>query len=187
MAGPLSFDYENTAHTERLVERITDCVESLSLGFEGYGDPQIKGPGLYVAVVAGRSVAGFADAMGDNRWPVGTCENLLDDLDSCYAATEQVAASCDGGVVVGVDGTALEQMVRFRNVDADALPDPLDSLEYADWMGARHMSATELSLRSEVVVAVTLSEEDGRVTIFDDGEYETVPRSSLGEPWRATE
>lgn len=188
-AGALTFDHENTPHTKRLVERVTDCVESLSLGFDGYGDQQVKGPGLYVAIVADRSVAEYADPMGSNRWPVETCENLLSDFDACFAAIEAVSRSNDGGVVVAVDGTVLEQMVRFRNVDGGDLPPDvsLADLEYADWMGARHMSACELSLRSEVVVTITLSEENGRVTTFRDGEYETVPRSSLGEPWRATE
>jgi diadenylate cyclase len=185
----LRFDYESSPNIRRLVERLTDCAESLSLGFDGYGEAQIKGPGLYVAVVTGRSVAAYADPMGSNRWPVETCENLLDDFDRCYEAVETVASSCDGGVVVGVDGTVLEQMVRFRNVNGGDLPPDvsLADLEYADWMGARHMSAYELSLRPDVVVTITLGEEDGRVTTFDDGEYESVPRSSLGEPWRATE
>lgn len=186
---PLTFDYESSAQTRTLIERLTDCVESLSIGFDGYGDDQIKGPGLYVAIVTCRTVADCADPMGSNRWPVETCSNILDDFDRCFEAAAAVARSRDGGVVVGVDGTVLEQMVRFRNVDSEELPPDvsLDDLEYADWMGARHMSAHELSLRPEVVVAITLSEETGRVATFDSGEYETVPRSSIGEPWRATE
>jgi len=189
MSDVLTFDYTNNPRTRRLVDRITECAESMSLGFDGYGDTQVKGPGLYAAVVAGRSVAGYADSMGANRWPVDVCANILDDTDSCYAAISEVARSRDGGVVVGVDGTVLEQMVRFRNVDSDSLPPgvSLTDITYADWMGARHMSAYEQSLRPEVVATVTLSEETGRVTVFEAGEYETVPRSSLGEPWRATE
>jgi diadenylate cyclase len=138
---------------------------------------------------SGRSVAGYADTMGANRWPVDVCGNILANIDDCHAATSKVARSRDGGVVVGIDGTVLEQMVRFRNVDGDSLPSEvsLADIAYADWMGARHMSAYEQSLRPEVVATVTLSEETGRVTVFEAGEYETVPRSSLGEPWRATE
>ncbi len=189
MAETLAFDYTDNPRTRQLVDRITDCVESMSLGFDGYGDAQIKGPGLYAAVVAGRSVAGYADPMGANRWPVDVCGNVLAGIDDCHAATSKVARSRDGGVVVGVDGTVLEQMVRFRNVEGDSLPPEvsLADIAYADWMGARHMSAYEQSLRPEVVATVTLSEETGRVTVFEAGEYETVPRSSLGEPWRATE
>ena len=189
MSDVLTFDYTDNQRTRQLVDRITDCAESMSLGFDGYGGTQVKGPGLYVAVVAGRSVTGYADPMGANRWPVDVCGNILADIDDCHAAISTVAQSRDGGVVVGVDGTVLEQMVRFRNVDSDSLPADvsLADITYADWMGARHMSAYEQSLRSEVVATVTLSEETGRVTVCEAGEYNTVPRSSLGEPWRATE
>lgn len=184
--SPLSFEYSRAPYTRRLVERLTDCIESVSLGFEEYGDKQVKGPGLYIALVASASVADYADPMGANRWPIETCRNILDDIDRCYEALEAVAYSRDGGVVVGIDGTVLEQMVRFRDVATEELPGQAspDSLEYADWMGARHMSAYDLSLRPDVVVTLTLSEETGRVTRFDDGEYETIPRGSLGEPWR---
>lgn len=188
MSDALTFDYIDNPRTRGLVDRIRECAESMSLGFDRYNDTQIKGPGLYAAVVAGRSVAGYADSMGANRWPVDVCENILANMSNCHTAISEVAQSRDGGVVVGVDGTVLEQMVRFRNVDADSLsPDMnLADIAYADWMGARHMSAYEQSLRPEVVATVTLSEETGRVTVFEVGEYETVPRSSLGEPWRAT-
>jgi DNA integrity scanning protein DisA with diadenylate cyclase activity len=55
---------------------------------------------------------------------------------------------------------------------------------YADWMGARHMSAVDTSTRDPVVAAVTLSEEDGRVTVFEDGAYEDATRDALGGDWR---
>ena len=54
-----------------------------------------------------------------------------------------------------------------------------DDLPYAGWMGARHMSALETSTRKEVIAAVTLSEEDGRVTVFTDGRFEASPAKSL--------
>jgi len=183
----LTFEYEHEAHTGRLLERIHDCVESISLGFDGYGDDQTKGPGLYIAIVTGRSVEQFADAMGANRWPVESCRNVLEDIEEFHDAARTVANSCDGGVVVGVDGSILEQMVRFRHVDGEDLEPGmrLADIEYADWMGARHMSALELSSRPESVVTVTLSEQSGRVSTFQNGTYETTPREQLGGPWRA--
>ena len=189
MTGQLAFDYRRTPATRRLIERIRDCAESLSLACTTYNDREMKGPGLYAAVVATRTVDQYADPMGANRWPSETCRNVHDDLDSFYVAIREVAHDNDGAFVVGIDGTVLEQMVRFRNVSDNELPAgrQTESLEYTDWMGARHMSAYELSLRPDVVVTLTLSEETGRVTTFDDGVYETVPRNRLGEPWRAGE
>ena len=56
-------------------------------------------------------------------------------------------------------------------------------LEYEPWMGARHMSALDISTRPEVVTTLTLSEETGRVTVFDDGEFDSRKRDELGDPW----
>ena len=189
MTESLTFEYEREPQTRRLINRLCDCAESISLGFDEYGNPHTKGPGLYAAVIAGRTVAGFADPMGNNRWPIEDCRNVLDDEDCFYEALSTVAQTGDGGIAIGVDGTVLSQMVRFRNVNTEDLPPgkQLTDLQFADWMGARHMSAYELSLRREVVVTVTLSEETGRVTVFRDGEYETITRERLDEPWRESE
>lgn len=189
MTDALEFQYETNAHVNRITERILDCVESISIEFDGYERPELKGPGFYVAIVTGRSVAGYADPMGTNRWPVETCANVEADTDLFYEAATEVATSRDGGIVVGVDGTILEQMVRFRNVTDHDLPADvtLEDIDYAGWMGARHMSAYEISLREEVVTTITLSEETGRVTTFRNGQYETMTREEVGRPWRAVE
>jgi DNA integrity scanning protein DisA with diadenylate cyclase activity len=55
---------------------------------------------------------------------------------------------------------------------------------YADWMGTKHLSALEISTRQEVLWAVTLSEEDGRVTSFLNGNYQDYPREGIGGRWR---
>jgi len=51
-------------------------------------------------------------------------------------------------------------------------------------MGTKHMSALETSLRKNVLWAVTLSEEDGRVTTYLDGTYQDYPREEIGGRWR---
>lgn len=183
----LKFPYEQSATIASLSNRIYDCVESISLGFDDYDNDHVRGPGLYFAIVSAGSVGGFAEPMGSNVWPIDACRNVGEDLETFYEASETVANSRDGGVCIGVDGTILEQMVRFRNVSDDELAADvsLDSLNYADWMGARHMSAYETALRPEVIITITLSEETGRITTFQHGEYETVQREGIGDPWRA--
>jgi DNA integrity scanning protein DisA with diadenylate cyclase activity len=42
----------------------------------------------------------------------------------------------------------------------------------------------ETSTRKEVLWAVTLSEETGRVTTFLDGTYRDYPRDRIGGRWR---
>lgn len=182
----LVFPYEKTSSIQTLQHRILDCIESISLNFESYDDDRLKGPGLYIAIVAARSVAPFAEPMGANTWPVETCPNVREDLDRFYTALETVAESRDGGICIGVDGTMLEQMVRFTTVSDTELPEGMSASEltYADWMGARHMSAYETSLRPAVISTLTLSEETGRVTTFHGDGYETRTRETLGEPWR---
>ncbi len=182
----LEFRYEQSPIVRGLKARLLACCEGISLEFEGYGEEHTRGPGLYFAIVSGRSVAPFAEPMGSNVWPTDTASHAIDDWDAFYKSASTVARSCDGGVCLGVDGTILEQMVRFQNVRDDELPDgvSVSDLEYADWMGARHMSAVEISLRPEVLATVTLSEETGRVTTFNDGRYVTTSRGELGSPWR---
>ncbi|HET7325334.1 MAG TPA: hypothetical protein VFJ06_13485, partial [Halococcus sp.] len=58
-------------------------------------------------------------------------------------------------------------------------------IEYADWMGSRHMSALDTSARPEVVTTITLSAENGRVTVFRNGEFTAYTRNELSSKWRA--
>lgn len=46
------------------------------------------------------------------------------------------------------------------------------------------MSAIETSVRPEVVATVTLSEETGRVSVFRNGDAESMERNELGGVWR---
>ena len=54
-----------------------------------------------------------------------------------------------------------------------------DDLPCAGWMDARHMSALETSTPKDVVAAITLSEEDGQVTVFTDGTFDDSLATSL--------
>ncbi len=175
----LSIAYERHDRVRRLTDVLRYCLEGLSLEFDAFDDSRAKGPGMYLAVVAGRSIADHADPMGDNRWPVETCRHPLADLDRFYEAAADVAVRNDGAVVVSVDGVIQERMVRFRDLpDTDA--------GYADWMGSRHMSALDTSRRESVVATLTLSQETGRVTVFRDGEFDSVERDDLAARWRDT-
>ncbi len=175
--GVLAIAFEDHERVRRLIDAIRYCLEGLSLAFDGWDEPRTKGPGMYVAVVAGRSIADHADPMGTNRWPVAESHDVLADLDSFSEAATDVALSNDGAVVVSVDGVVQEQMVRFRDLpEADAA--------YADWMGTRHMSALDTSKRESIVATLTLSQESGRVTLFRDGTYDSVERDALAARWR---
>lgn len=181
----LGIEYEDHAPVTELIDIITYCAEGVSLDFDRWDDPYVQGPGLYFVVVAGTSIASYADSMGDNRWPIDDCPYVVADHDAFFEAARTVALERDGAVVVTVDGVVHEQMVRLKDLsskDLDILE--VDSLDYAEWMGARHMSAVDTSTREEVIAAITLSEEDGRVTIFRDGTYEDYRREALGGAWR---
>lgn len=166
-----------TADTDAVIERIERCVKDISLGFDRWDDPYARGPGLYF-VVARDSVDEFVGPMGTNYWPVADCSSIFDETDTFLEAAQSVALSCDGAVVVGIDGTVVADMVR---VDQPSTTESrrLEDLPYAGWMGARHMSALETSTRPEVAAAITLSEEDGRVTVFTDGTFEDSQASTV--------
>lgn len=177
----LAIDYGSHPTVQCLLDTMSYCLEGISMGFDRYGEPLVKGPGAYFVVVTGHSVAEFADPMGDNRWPIGDCLEVLADVDCFYEAARDVSLSNDGAVIVSVDGVITEQMVRIKDDPAG------EDVEYADWMGSRHMSAIDTSLRTDVVATMTLSEESGRVSRFVDGEITTTQREKIGGPWRTVE
>ncbi len=179
-ADGLSIEYERHRRVRDLIAVVRYCLEGLSLGFDAHDDPHAKGPGAYLAVVAGLGLADHADPMGSNRWPVEACAEPLVDLDAFSDTLAEVALTRDGAVVLSVDGVVQEQMVRFRD-----LPDGRSA--YADWMGSRHMSALDTSRHESVVATLTLSQESGRVTAFRDGEYEAVEREAIAARWRSAD
>lgn len=159
-----------------VVERIKLCVKRISLGFDRWHDPHARGPGLYF-VVERDSAAAFAEPMGANRWPVEDCTDIFSSL-ALSETAEKVASTCDGAVMINNDGTIEEEMVRIRQLST-AEREQNDSLPHAGWMGARHMSALETSTRTEILAAITLSEEDGRMTVFTDGTFTDYSRDAL--------
>jgi len=171
------------AQTDWLVDRLVSVAESLSMSFDRWEEQYVSGPSLYFVVVVDANYDDYADPLGKNRWPTDTCQVATDDIESFVAAAEEVAFSCDGAIVVMVDGTVQGRMVRIRSPSATEVEQD-EEFDYADWMGTKHLSAVEVSTRPEVPKAVTLSEEDGRVTVFEDGGYEDRTREELGGRWR---
>jgi hypothetical protein len=166
-----------------LIDRLVDVAESLSADFGRWDEQYVSGPSLYVVVVANANYGRYADPLGTNTWPTDVARVVTEDLDAFMNAAEEVALSRDGAVIVTVDGTIQEQMVRIRSPSA-AEVERRDEIEYADWMGTKHLSAVEVSTREEVLAAVTLSEENGRVTVFRNGNYDDRERGELGGRWR---
>lgn len=165
------------ADAAAILERVEACVKDVSLGFERWDEPHVRGPGLYF-VIERSSTAEFTTTMGTNRWPVERCQSVFAETAALLDAARRVALSCDGAVVVHPDGTFTERMVRFGQLSA-AEHRRTGGLPFAGWMGARHMSALETSTREAVLASVTLSEEDGRTTVFTEGTFEDFPAASL--------
>ncbi len=181
--GDLSVPYSLHEHVAQMIDIIVYCLENISLEFDRWGEAYVKGPGFYIVIVSGDSVDEYADPMGDNRWDTERCESVFDDVDEFHRTVLTTATECDGAVIVSVDGVILPQMVRLRDRRFSEREEK--RIEYADWMGSRHMSAVDTSTRENVVATITLSEENGRVTICVNGEYEDYSRAELGGRWRA--
>ena len=166
---------------ERTVDLLTYLAEDVSLGFDRWDDRYVRGPSLYFLVLSGARSGSFVDGLGANRWPVDRARVLPEEFTSAVDVASDIAFEHDGAVVVSADGTFQEQMVRVRSMSDHAIPDA----DYPEWMSAKHLSAYEASTREAVLAAVTLSEEDGRVTVFRDGTFDNRKRAELGQPWRA--
>jgi hypothetical protein len=173
----------NYATSQELMDLVRYTAETLSLDFTRWDEQYVTGPSLYCLIIADIDFGDYTDPLGGNVWPVERCEVVSDDPASFIEAARDVAFSRDGAVVISADGTVQEQMVRVRNL-RQAEREGGDEVVAADWMGTKHLSALEASTRRQVLWAVTLSEEDGRVTTFLDGTYQDYAREELGGRWR---
>jgi len=171
------------ATSQNLMDQIRYTAESLSIGFDRWGEQYVSGPSLYFLVTAEVNFGAYTDPMGGNKWPIERCQVVPESPEAFTRVARDVAFSRDGAILVTGDGTVQEQMVRVRSPGRDEI-EGADEIEYADWMGAKHMSALETSLREGVLWAITLSEEDGRITTFLDGTYQDYPREDIGGRWR---
>jgi diadenylate cyclase len=186
--GDLDIAYAHHPRVEELLDIVRYCLEAISLEFDRWDEPHVSGPGFYLVVVSGTSVEEYADPMGANRWPVERCGSVFGDIEAFHEAATATAERMDGAVVATIDGVLQERMVRLKDPSRAALEERNDGpVAYADWMGSRHMNALDISLRDDVVAAVTLSEENGRVTLFIDGAFDDHTRTELGGRWRVRE
>ena len=168
----------NYETSQELMDLLRYTAETLSLEFDRWDEEFVSGPSLYFLVVADVNFEAYTDPLGANQWPTERCPLVAESQENFVNAAHDVAFRCDGAVVIAADGTIQPQMVRVRSSDRD------NSLTYPDWMGTKHLSALEISTRVEVLWAVTLSEENGRVTTFLDGSYQDYPRENIGGRWR---
>lgn len=171
------------ATSQKLMDLLRYTAETLSIEFDRWGEQYITGPGLYFLIVADINYGDYTDPLGANKWPVDRCRVVAERPEAFIEAARDVAFTRDGAVVIAADGTIQEQMVRVRTLSADEGTGSGDIVA-ADWMGTKHLSALEASTREEVLWAVTLSEESGRVTTFLDGSYRDYERDELGGRWR---
>lgn len=175
----LVIPYDEHDRVRDLRMRLTEYAESISIGFDRWDEDRILGPGLYLAIVVGPSLTSYADGMGENRWPDDAPRDHFQDPDGFFDALETTAYTRDGALVIAADGVVVPQLVRFRSAGSS------DEYTYADWMGARHMSALDVSTREDVIATITLSQESGRVTVFEEGLYTSIERERIGGPWLA--
>ena len=184
-AEKLDIVYTRHRGINEMIDISRYCLEAVSLNFDRWGEAHVSGPGFYLAIVSGTSVEDYADPMGSNQWPVRMCRNVFGDIEDFYQAALTVSTTTDGAVIASIDGVLQEQMVRIKDPSRELLAARSDrQAAYEDWMGSRHMNALDTSVRDDVVATLTLSEENGRVTVFIDGQFHDYNREEIGGRWR---
>jgi hypothetical protein len=93
----LAIEYGDHERVCEVVDRLTYCAEWISVSFDGYEEPHVKGPGLYFAVIGDSDYGAYADPMGENRWPRDDCASVFDE-DAFAAAAESVSVEQAVGV-----------------------------------------------------------------------------------------
>ncbi len=62
------------ATSQELMDQIRYTAESLSLGFDQWGEQYVSGPSLYLMIVSETNFDTYTDPMGANRWPIEWCQ-----------------------------------------------------------------------------------------------------------------
>lgn len=186
MSDKLSANYSNDQRVERWVQRVIECARRMSYEYKNYGkyedddDVARKGPGLYVAFVSAATIADIADQPNPNVW-YDSDPRYVDD-DCLYKELRTVAQTQDQAVVIWMNGRVHEYNVRFL----PPAPERRSNVTYPDERGTRHQSAAETSIRDEIVMTLTVSEEDGTVMTFWDGEADrTYQRPEIVEDFES--
>lgn len=174
---------EKYGNSQKLLDRIKYLCESLSLEFDKWDQQDVTGPSLYFLIVASVDFEAYADPMGENTWPTERCGNVHASADAFLRVARDVAFTRDGAIIVTGDGTIQRQMMRVRTLNPDEMATAAE-VNYPGWMGSKHMSALETTLRKNVLLAITLSEETGRVTTFVNGTYQDYTIDEVGGRWR---
>lgn len=171
----LSAGYGEDELVDDWIDTVIDYAKDLSAAFEAYGEDNTKGPGLYVAFVSSDAVAEFADQPIANAWyerdePRYVHDAIRDEeaAEEFYGELEQVANEMDQAVVVWMNGRLHGYNVRFLPPNEELR----EQVDYEADRGTRHQSAAETAIRDDIVMTLTLSEEDGAVTTFREGEKE---------------
>jgi len=60
----LVIEYGGHERVREVVDRLTYCAEGISVSFDGYEEPHVKGPGLYFAVIDDSDYGAYADRWG---------------------------------------------------------------------------------------------------------------------------
>ncbi|MDY6770452.1 MAG: diadenylate cyclase [Candidatus Nanohaloarchaea archaeon] len=182
--------YSDDEKVQGWVGKVEDIAKQLSADFEPFDDEEeqkhIKGPGLYVVFYKGHDMDedGIAEPMtGEgNVWhdlseDDDTTRYIQDPIEEQYDEWEE-AAYDDGAIVVFMNGKLHPYMMNLYTPPEDVR----DEVNYQNKDGGtRHTSAAQNSARDEILTAITLSEERGDVTVFEDGEAEEYVREEFAD------
>jgi hypothetical protein len=82
--------------------------------------------------------------------------------------TEQIFKH-EWAAIASTDETIREQMVWIKSITVDKAKATKATVEDADWMRIKHLSADKISVHETVLASISLSQKSTRLTISENG------------------
>lgn len=157
---------------EEALEIVEKGMKRCSYSSDSYEKEGSRGPGLYVVFTSEPlDPYHIAEDMKPNIWNELSEERTLsDNTEIFYEELGQVANSQDGAVLIEKD--CEKWKLYEENVRIHTPPEIREKTDYTGVIdrGTKHRSAVEASNLDEIITTLTLSEEDGSVMRFLDGQ-----------------
>lgn len=174
----LDAGYEDDPFVQQWTERIETFAKRLSAEFPDYGGDNVEGNSLYIIFYKESNLSDIvSDIMKDNVWSdLDKPRYIHGDEETLYEEFQELADpdnDYDGASAIFMNGRIHEKMLRIRDPD-DELK---EQARYSNKEGTKHISAAYTAVRDEVLKVITLSGKDGRVTVFEDGEFDEYRRN----------
>lgn len=162
----LAIDYLEDPEVQAWEDNLDFVMETLSAENDYENGDLVKetGPGLLVVQLSNDSIDEYASRMELNPWDNEGGGYIYDDPGDLYDLFRETTKQ-DGAIIITGNGRILTS-----NAYLEPPPETAEVAESTPGMGAKHITASRISVLDEVAYTKALSSTDGGATTYVNGE-----------------